>query len=164
MVKKFKVLQYYHLFYVGKRRLICIGEIEKNEMIKSIMKRQVFFIYLSFRMFFFLCFFVCFWFVVFDFFSSIHILLVMLFIHAAKRSNSLSQLFFKTGVLKNFTIFIGNVCVGAFFTGLKARILIKKETPTQVFSCEYCKIFNGTVFLWNTCSSCFSKILCDDRY
>ena len=71
----------------------------------------------------------------------------MLFIHAAKRSNSLSQLFFKTGVLKNFTIFIGNVCVGVFFTGLKARILTKKETPTQVFSCEYCKIFKNGFFM-----------------
>ena len=29
---------------------------------------------------------------------------------------------------------------------LKACILIKKETPTQVFSCEYCQIFKNILF------------------
>ena len=30
--------------------------------------------------------------------------------------------------------------------GLKAYNFIKKETPTQVFSCEYCKNFKNTYF------------------
>ena len=30
--------------------------------------------------------------------------------------------------------------------GLKACNVIKKETPTQVFSCEYCDIFKSTYF------------------
>ena len=30
--------------------------------------------------------------------------------------------------------------------GLKARNFIKKVTPTQVFSCEYCKIFKSGYF------------------
>ena len=28
--------------------------------------------------------------------------------------------------------------------GLQAYIFIKKETPTQVFSCEHCEIFKNT--------------------
>ena len=31
--------------------------------------------------------------------------------------------------------------------GLKACNFIEKETPTQVFSCEYCKIFNNSLFI-----------------
>ena len=45
---------------------------------------------------------------------------------------------------------------------MKACIFIEKETPTQVFFCEYWEILR-TVFLWNTCSLYFSKNLCDDR-
>ena len=48
-------------------------------------------------------------------------------------------------------------------TGLKACIFFKKDTPTQVFSYEYCKIFKNS-FSMNTCSLYFSKILCGDRY
>ena len=46
-------------------------------------------------------------------------------------------------------------------TGLKACIFIKKESPTKVFSCEYCKIF-----LWNISSLYFSEIyvMVDIRY
>ena len=39
--------------------------------------------------------------------SSIPMFLVMLLAHVGKRSNSRSQMFFKTGVLKNFAIFLG---------------------------------------------------------
>ena len=35
---------------------------------------------------------------------------------------------------------------------------LKKETPTQAFSCEYCE-FLRTAFLWNTCGGCFGKTL-----
>ena len=33
------------------------------------------------------------------------------------------------------------------FTGLKACIFIKKDTPTQVFSYEYCNIFKNSFFM-----------------
>ena len=32
-------------------------------------------------------------------------------------------------------------------TGLKACISIKKDTPTQVFSYEYCNIFKNSFFM-----------------
>ena len=32
-------------------------------------------------------------------------------------------------------------------TGLKTCIFIKKETPTQVFSYKYCKIFKNSFFM-----------------
>ena len=57
-------------------------------------------------------------------------------------------MFFKTCILKNFAIFTENACFGVFFnkiTGLKACIFIKRETPTQVFFCEYCKIFKNII-------------------
>ena len=31
-------------------------------------------------------------------------------------------------------------------TGLSATIFLKKETPTYVFSCEFCEIFKSTFF------------------
>ena len=68
-------------------------------MIKSIMKRQVFFIKLSFRVFF------C---VVFErTSSSIPMLLVVLFATVGNLSNSRSQMFFETGVLENVAIYTG---------------------------------------------------------
>ena len=45
-----------------------------------------------------------------------------------------------------------NTCVGVFsnkVTGLQAWNFIKKETLTQVFSCEVSQIFNN-IFLQNT--------------
>ena len=42
-------------------------------------------------------------------------------------------------VLKNFAIFTGkHLCCSLF--------LLKLQTPTQVFSCEYCEIFKNTYF------------------
>ena len=32
-------------------------------------------------------------------------------------------------------------------TGLKAYIFIKKDTPTQIFSYEYCNIFKNSFFM-----------------
>ena len=55
------------------------------------------------------------------------------------------QMFFKIGVLKNFTK----------FTGKQACNFIKEETLPQVFSCEFCKISKSTYFtkhLWTTAS------------
>ena len=43
-----------------------------------------------------------------------------------------------------------NTCVGVFFNKVvrKAFNFIKKEIPTQVFSCEYCEVFKKTYFHW----------------
>ena len=48
-----------------------------------------------------------------------------------------SQMFFKTGILKNFA--------KTFEVKQKACNFIK-ETPTQMFSCEYCDIFKNSFF------------------
>ena len=55
-------------------------------------------------------------------------------------------------VLKNFAKFIGkHLCQSFSFNkvaGLRPQVcnLIKKETLTQVFSCEFCEIFKNTFF------------------
>ena len=59
------------------------------------------------------------------------------------------QMFFKIGVLKNFSIFTGkHSCWSRFVIKLKAfrSATLLKETPTQVFSYEYCKIFKNNLF------------------
>ena len=66
---------------------------------------------------------------------------------------------FKKGVLKNFALFIGkHLWWSLFLIHLQAlrpvfpsylnfiMQLYLKETPAQVFSCEYCKIFKNTYF------------------
>ena len=56
------------------------------------------------------------------------------------------QMFLKIGDLKNFAIFTGkHLC-----WSLNACNLIKKETSTQVFSCEYCEIFRYSFFYKRT--------------
>ena len=54
-------------------------------------------------------------------------------------------MFFKISVLKNFAIFTGkHLCWDLF--SMKACNFIQKETPTQVFSCEYCEILKNNFF------------------
>ena len=75
-------------------------------------------------------------------------LLVMLFIHKENVQTAVqrcSQVFLKvlqysreTSVLESVFNKIAN---------LKACIFIKKETPTQVFSCKYCEIFENSFFI-----------------
>ena len=54
-------------------------------------------------------------------------------------------MFFKIGVLRNFTIFTARHLRWSLLS-IKLQDFIKKETPTQVFPCEYCKIFKNTYF------------------
>ena len=64
-------------------------------------------------------------------------------------------MFFKRGVIRNFAIFAEkNVCAGVSFKqscrpyGLQLYFsLVPKDTSTQVFYCEYCKIFTNSIFL-----------------
>ena len=59
--------------------------------------------------------------------------------------SSRSQMFFKIGVFKNVSIFSKKTSMfESLFNkaaGRKVCVFIKKDTPTQVFSCEYCEIF-----------------------
>ena len=71
----------------------------------------------------------------------------------------------KKGVLKNFTKFTGKQLCGSLFlskvAGLRAKAcnFIEKETPTQMFSCEICEIFENTFFYRTTPGDCFLKSL-----
>ena len=59
----------------------------------------------------------------------------------------LSNVFNKKPVLKNFAIFKGkHLCWSLFLIKLQGLQLYLKDTPTQVFSCEYCEIFKKTYF------------------
>ena len=62
-------------------------------------------------------------------------------------SRSSRFLFFKTGVLNRFAKFTGkHLCRSLLLKNLQAEPLQlhKKMTPTQVLSCEVCKIFKNT--------------------
>ena len=72
--------------------------------------------------------------------------------------SSLPEVFCKKVALKNFPIFTGkHLCQSLFFNKVAgaASNFIKKETLTQVFSCEFCKIFKNSLFLKNTSGGCF---------
>ena len=61
-------------------------------------------------------------------------------------SSSPSQMFFIINVLKNFAIFTErHLCWSLFLAKLRAGLL-KRKTPTQVFSYEYCETFNNSSF------------------
>ena len=66
------------------------------------------------------------------------------------RSNR-SEVFCEKGVLRNFAKFTGkHLSQGLFFnkvSGLRSATLNKKETPAQVFSCEFCEISKNTFFI-----------------
>ena len=59
--------------------------------------------------------------------------------------SSRPQLFIKIGVLKNFAIFTRKHLCWSLY--LKKAFNFIKETPTQVFSCENCKIFKNSFFI-----------------
>ena len=56
----------------------------------------------------------------------------------------------RKGVLKNLAKFTGKqLCCSLLFNkaaGLRPANPIKKETPRQVFSCEFCEILKNTFF------------------
>ena len=63
------------------------------------------------------------------------------------------EAFHKKAVLKNFAIFSGSPVLKSHLgrgcnkvAGRKGLQLYWKEAPTQMFSCEYCKISNNTYF------------------
>ena len=63
------------------------------------------------------------------------------------------MMFFKIGVLKNFGNFTGkHLCCSLSKEGCRPQTcnFIKKETPTQVFSCEVPKTFKNIFFYGTT--------------
>ena len=56
--------------------------------------------------------------------------------------------FYKKGVLENFAKFTGNYLCRSFLFNKayhwRPVIFLKKETPTQLFSCEFYEIFKNT--------------------
>ena len=69
-----------------------------------------------------------------------------------KNRSSRLQMFHKIDVLKDFAKFTGkHLCRSLFLNELGSPCnFIKKEIPTQVFSCEFCKIFKNTFFTEHT--------------
>ena len=53
---------------------------------------------------------------------------------------------YKIGTLKDFAIFNGKKLCWSLF--LRKLQLYQKETPTQVFSCKYCKIFKVSFIIY----------------
>ena len=70
--------------------------------------------------------------------------------HVVKHSNSSSQMFFEKGVLKYFAIYAGKqLCLSLFLIKLQEwrSAFSLKITPTQVFSCDYCKTLEKSFFI-----------------
>ena len=89
---------------------------------------------LDFFFFFFTFLFFVFCFCFFLRTPTLHVLLVMLFIHIGKSLSSSSQMLFKTGVLKNFAIFIRKqLCWGIFLIklqDLRPAFSLKSDSKT----------------------------------
>ena len=67
------------------------------------------------------------------------------------QQKQLPAVFSKKGDLKNFAKSTGkNLCRSLFLN----CHFIKKETPTQMFSYEFCDIFKNACFSKNTSSGC----------
>ena len=64
--------------------------------------------------------------------------------HKQKQS---PEVFFKKGVLRNFAKFTGkHLCQKLFFNKESLFSFIKKETLAQVFSREFCEIYENNLF------------------
>ena len=88
------------------------------------------------------------------------VFLKITYFHAQKQPPEVF-LFYKKGVLRNFARFTEkHLCQSLFllkFIRPQACNFIKKETLTQVFSCEFCEIFKNSLFtehLQATASTC----------
>ena len=55
-------------------------------------------------------------------------------------------MFFKKDDLKNFINFIGKHMCGYLFSAIIGLQFLEKETPTQLFSSEFCEMFKNTLF------------------
>ena len=141
----------------GKCCLTYIGELEKNEMIKSIRKRQVFYLAEFWNVFF-----------VFFFWESITSYVACYVVYSCRKTfrQSFTDVF-KKSVLKHFATFTGKYrrcsLILIKLQELKLLFSSKKTLPHWCFLMNIAR-FLKTGFLGNTCSLYFSEILCDDRY
>ena len=89
------------------------------------------------------------------------LLLLMSFAHVAKPSNSCSQIFFKTAVLKNFLMYTGKyLCWSRIlikFRYWRPAFLFKKSLQHRCFYVKIAK-FLKTAFSYKTCSLYLSEI------
>ena len=70
-------------------------------------------------------------------------------------------MFCKRGVLINFPKFTGkHLCQSIFFNKVADLNFIKKETLTQVFSCEFCEI-SKNIFSYRAPLMAASVVSCD---
>ena len=118
----------HHLLFCRANAAWYAVEKEKNEIIKN-MKRQVFFIYLSFR----IAFLVCFWENVS--FTS-HVACYYCVAPVRKHSNSRSQKFYKINALKNLAIFTGkHLCWRFFLINFIKKRLQYRCFPVNIVKC-----------------------------
>ena len=127
MVKLFwSLVHYYHLLLCRANAAWCAVEKEKNEIIKSI-KRQVFFIYLSFRIAFLVCFWENVWF-------ASYVACYYCVVPVGKHSNSRSQMFYDA--LQNLAIFTGkHLCWRFFLINFIKKRLQYRSFPVNIAKC-----------------------------
>ena len=124
MVKLFwSLVHYYHLLLCRENAVWCAVEKEKNEIIKN-MKRQVFFIYLSFRIAFLVCFWENVWF-------ASYVTCYYCVVPVGKHSNSRSQMFYDA--LQKLAIFTGKqLCWRFFLINFIKKRLQHRSFPVNV--------------------------------
>ena len=129
MVKLFwNLVHYYHLLLCRANAAWCALEKEKNEIIKNL-KRQVFFIYLSFRIAFLVCFWEYVWF-------TSYVACYYCVFRVVKHSNSRSQMFCKIDALKNLAIFTGkDLCWRFFLINFIKKRLQHRCFPVNIAKC-----------------------------
>ena len=125
MVKLFwSVVHYYYLLLCRANGAWCAVEKGKNEI-----KRQVFFIYLSFRIAFLVCFWENVWF-------TSYVACYYCVVPVGKHSNSRSQKFYKINALKNLAIFTGkHLCWRFFLINFIKKRLQHRCFPVNIAKC-----------------------------
>ena len=77
---------------------------------------------------------------------------ILHFLEKNENRSSRPEVFRKKGVLRNFAKLTGkHMCQNLFLS--KVADVIKKETLTQVFSCEFCEISKNTAISYIGCKS-----------
>ena len=116
----------HHLLFCRANAAWYAVEKEKNEIIKN-MKRQVFFIYLSFRIAFLVCFWENVWF-------ASYVACYYCVVPAGKHSNSRSQMFYDA--LQNLAIFTGkHLCWRFFLINFIKKRLQHRCFPVNIAKC-----------------------------
>ena len=130
MVKLFwSLVHYYHLLLCRENAVWCAVEKEKNEIIKN-MKRQVFLIYLSFRIAFLVSFWENVWF-------TSYVVCYYCVAPVGKHSNSRSQMFYKIDAYKNLAIFTGKyLCWRFFLLNFIKKRLQHRCFPVNIAKCS----------------------------